>query len=113
MRIRSETASVTHMKYLDLPLHGDAEECYEVHDEYWPEDRHVEKLEEGAEEGDDGGLGGRVPKLKLRKTPYKRAELLVLPGGKLRTICTINTFMNTSSGSVGLRNYSGDGRERI
>ena len=44
--------------YLDLPLHGDAEECYEVHDEYWPEDRHVEKLEEGAEEGDDGGLGG-------------------------------------------------------
>ena len=42
--------------YLDLPLHGDAKERDEVHDEDGPEDGDVEEIEEGANEGDGGGL---------------------------------------------------------
>jgi hypothetical protein len=42
--------------YLDLPLHGDAEERDEVHDEDGPEDGDVEELKEGADERDDSGL---------------------------------------------------------
>ena len=42
--------------HLDLPLHGDAKERDEVHDEDGPEDGDVEEIEEGANEGDGGGL---------------------------------------------------------
>jgi len=66
---------------LDLTFHGDAKKRYEVHDEDGPEDWHVEKLKEGAEEGDGGGLGGGVPELELWQPPDERPELLVLPGG--------------------------------
>jgi hypothetical protein len=65
---------------LDLPLHRDAEERYEVHDEDGPEDRDVEQLEKGTEEGDGGGLGGRVPELELGQAPDERPELLALAG---------------------------------
>ena len=71
--------------HLYLPLHGDAEEGDEVHDEDGPEDRDVENLEKGTAEGDDCGLGGRVPELELRQPPDERTELLALvrrqPGG--------------------------------
>ena len=45
-----------HETHLDLPLHGDAKERDEVHDEDGPEDGDVEEIEEGANEGDGGGL---------------------------------------------------------
>ena len=54
-----------------MSLHGDAEQCDEVHDEDRPEDRDVEELEEGAEEGDQGRLRGRVPELELREASGK------------------------------------------
>jgi hypothetical protein len=38
--------------HLDLPLHSDAEERDEVHDEDGPEDRDVEEVEERAHERD-------------------------------------------------------------
>lgn len=34
--------------YLDLSLHGDAEECDKVHDKDWPEHRDVKALKECA-----------------------------------------------------------------
>ena len=38
--------------HLDLSLHGDAEQCNEVHNQNRPEDRDIEKLPEGTEESD-------------------------------------------------------------
>ena len=72
--------------YLNLTLHGDAEERDEVHDQDGPEDRHVEKLKEGADEGDEGGLGGGVPELELGQPADEGPELLVLSRGQLRSV---------------------------
>jgi len=74
---------------LYLSLHGDAEECDEVHDEDRPEHRDVEQLKESAAEGDHGGLGGRVPELELGQPPDERSELLVLPGWELHSFIVI------------------------
>lgn len=52
--------------YLDLPLHGDAEEHDKVHDQDGPEHRDIERLEEGADHGHQDALGGRVPERKER-----------------------------------------------
>ncbi len=52
-----------------MPLHGDAEECDKVHDEDGPEDGNIEEFEEGAGEGDQGGLRGGVPKFELWQAP--------------------------------------------
>merc|ERR1719341_401427 len=65
-----------------LPLHSDAEEGYEVHDQDGPEDGDVEELPEGTEECNRRGLGGGVPELELRQPPDEGPELLVLAGGK-------------------------------
>ena len=54
------------MTHLDLSLHSNAKECDEIHNKDRPEDGDVEKLEEGAEEGNSCGLGGRVPEFELR-----------------------------------------------
>ena len=43
-------------QYLDLPLHGDAEEGDEVHDEDRPEHGDVENLEKGTAESNNLGL---------------------------------------------------------
>lgn len=50
----------------NLPLHGDAEQRDEVHDQNWPEHRHVERLEERADDPDDRALADGVPELELR-----------------------------------------------
>jgi len=71
---------------LDLPLHGDAKERDEVHDEDGPEHGNVEELEECTGEGDDCGLGGGIPELELRQSADKRPKLLVLTGWQLWTI---------------------------
>jgi len=63
---------------LDLPLHSDAEEGDEVHDEDRPEHRDVENLEKGTAESDHRGLGRRVPELELWQTPDERAEFFIL-----------------------------------
>lgn len=39
--------------YLDLSLHGDAEQCDEVHDKDWPEDRDIEQLTQREEGRND------------------------------------------------------------
>ena len=67
--------------YLDLPLHGDAEERDEVHDQDGPEDGDVEHLEGGEPEGDGGGLHHAVPELELWQTPLERPELVRRAGG--------------------------------
>ena len=72
------------ISHLYLPLHGDAEEGDEVHDEDGPEDRDVENLEKGTAEGDCGGLGGRVPELELGQPPDERPKLLALVGRQAR-----------------------------
>lgn len=50
----------------NLPLHGDAEQRDEVHDQDRPEHRHVKCLEEGANDPDDRALADGVPKFELR-----------------------------------------------
>lgn len=50
-----------HARYLDLPLHGDAEEHDEVHHQDGPEHRDIESLKEGADRGHKDTLGRRVP----------------------------------------------------
>ena len=44
------TPAIKENQYLDLPLHSDAEEGNEVHDEDRPEHRDVENLEKGTAE---------------------------------------------------------------
>ncbi len=75
--------------HLDLPLHGDAEERDEVHDEYGPEDGDVEELEEGAGKGDDRGLGGRVPELELWQPSDEGPELVRLPRGEGHAVVAV------------------------
>ena len=66
------------VQYLDLPLHGDAEECQEVHDQDGPEHGNVEQFEEGTAEGDNCSLGSRVPEFELGEASDKRPKLFVL-----------------------------------
>lgn len=47
--------------YLDLPLHGDAEEHDEVHYKYRPEHRHIEGFKKRANHGDDDAFRCRMP----------------------------------------------------
>ena len=72
--------------YLDLSLHSDAEECYEVHHKDWPEHRDVEELEESTSECDGCGLGGGIPELKLWQPSDERPELLILGSWQRWTI---------------------------
>jgi len=71
---------------LNLPLHSDAKQGYEVHDKDGPEDWDVEELPEGTEEGYCRGLGGRIPEFELGQPSDERSELLVLICRKLWTI---------------------------
>ena len=59
---------------------GKHKEYNPVHDQDGPEDRHVEDLEPGAEEGDADSAGRAVPELELGQPADERAELLVLLG---------------------------------
>ena len=63
---------------LDLPLHREHKESDKVHEEDWPEDREVEELEEGEEEGDDECLRQRIPELELWQPADEGTELIVL-----------------------------------
>lgn len=63
---------------LNLPLHGDAEEGYEVHHQDGPEHGDVEELKEGTEESDGRSLSGGVPELELRQPTDEGPELLIL-----------------------------------
>ena len=51
--------------HLDLSLHGDAEQCNEVHNQNRPEDRDIEKLPEGTEESDCCSFSCRILEFKL------------------------------------------------
>ncbi len=98
--------------HLNLSLHGDAEKGDEVHDQDGPEDRHVEKLKEGADEGDDGCLGGGVPELELGQPSDEGPELFVLSGGQLGSICkdeALGHFFGTVMIYCGSGSYFGKG----
>ncbi len=90
MRKIIHSPDFTSFPYFYLSLHGDAEQRDKVHDQDRPEHGDVEKLEEGAEEGDDGGLRGRVPELELRQPPDERAELFVLPRRQLEAVVVVS-----------------------
>ena len=51
--------------YLDLPLHGDAEEHDEVHYKYRPEHWHIEGFKKCANHGDDDAFCRRMPGKKM------------------------------------------------
>lgn len=64
--VRKDRASILPETHPNLPLHGDAEQRDEIHDQNWPEHRHVERLEERADDPDDRALADGVPELELR-----------------------------------------------
>lgn len=74
---------------LNLSLHGDTEQGDEVHDQDGPEHRHIEQLEEGTAQRDQGGLAGRVPELELWQPADEGSELFILLGWQLWTIFVI------------------------
>ena len=98
--------------YLNLTLHRNAEECDEVHDEDWPKHGDVEKLEEGAEKGDEGGLGRRVPKLELWQPPDERPKLVRLPRGQLHALVGLLS-LKLSHGRVDLRRQEGQEQVQV
>lgn len=57
--------------YLDLPLHGDAEEHDEVHYKYRPEHRYIEGIEKCANHGDDDAFCCWMPVKKSEVTSVK------------------------------------------
>lgn len=63
---------------LNLAAHGKGKERAEVDEEDGPVDGHVRSASDRAKEGNDGGLGGRVPELKLRQTTDEGTELLIV-----------------------------------
>lgn len=67
--------------YLNLPLHGDAEQRDKVHNQNRPEHGHVERIEKGTDDSDHGALAHGVPELKLRQPPNERPKFLVGFGG--------------------------------
>ena len=85
-----------------MSFHGDAEECDEVHDENWPEDGYVEKLEEGADEGDEGGFGSGVPELELWQPSDERSKLVRLPR-RQRHAVRLGSSLGLSLGGLELR----------
>lgn len=91
---------------LNLSLHCDAEEGYEVHDQYRPKHRDIENLEEGSEDGDEGRLGHAVPELELRQPPHKRSKLLVGFGREARTVIFV-----TEVGGIDL--WREEGKEQV
>ena len=57
--------------YLDLPLHGDAEEHDEVHYKYRPEHWHIEGIKKCANHGDDDAFCCRMPDKESNITSVK------------------------------------------
>lgn len=88
--------------YLDLSIHGDGKQGDKVHDQDWPEDGHVEQLEEGAHRADDSTLGHRVPELELGQTTHKRLELAALRAaavcGQLRSLVIVQVQFRVDLG---------------
>lgn len=74
IQLRLPNADETHP---NLSLHCYTEKRDEVHHEYGPEDRNIEDVEEGTAKCNRGGLGDRVPELKLGKSPDERSEFFV------------------------------------
>ena len=64
----------------DLPLHRHEEQHAEVHEQYRPEDGHVEDREERHRQRREDPARARVPKFELRQPPRERAILLPLLG---------------------------------
>ena len=85
--IINRRAHKTSSTNLNLSLHRDTEEGYEVHDKDGPKHRDVEELKEGTEECNRGGLGCRIPELELRQPPDERSKLRIL--GSLKHVWTI------------------------
>lgn len=64
--------------YLDLPLHGDAEEHDEVHYKYRPEHWHIEGIKKCANHGDDDAFRRRMP---AKKDDMSSVDSDIKPGG--------------------------------
>lgn len=79
-----------------------------VHDQYRPEDRHVEDLEPAAPERNDDSAGGRVPELELGQSADEGAELLVLLGGERPDRAVLHVVVHGLVGRVELGLQEGE-----
>lgn len=68
-----------HVPY--LPLHGNAKQCYEIHNENGPKDRNIKHFEERTHERNERRLRDRMPELELGQAPNEWSKLLVTSGG--------------------------------
>lgn len=62
---------------LDLAAHGECEQGAEVDQEDGPVHGHVGDARQGAQERNDGCLGGRVPELELCRALVRETDLCV------------------------------------
>lgn len=70
----------------DLALHRDAQQCEEVHDENWPKHRHIEAVEQRAEQRKQRAFRDGIPELEFGQAADERPELFVCSRRQLWTI---------------------------